>query len=85
MAKRKAIWVAAAGAVLAFTAGCAPTYPQGPQGIVTGRHYSRFPAHKAQYRLTVTTADGRTHTFKVSRHDYRHCFHQSHYPACTHR
>jgi hypothetical protein len=77
--------VAAALATAAIVTACGPTYQQGPDGIVTGRVGTYTKHYGWRYRLTVTTAAGTHKRFRVSREDFRHCFHQSHYPACTKR
>ncbi|MHB9860311.1 hypothetical protein [Streptomyces sp. YIM S03343] len=72
------------GAVLALTA-CSPTYPPGPTGTVTDRSAAYYKSGGWHYRLTVTTTDGQRHSFRVTRHDYKSCFHGSAYPACARR
>lgn len=66
----------------ALVAGC---YQTGPDGTVTGRSSRYAKGAGTRFWLTVTTPTGQTTKFRVPANDYRHCFHQSHYPACTHR
>ncbi|MFI6550246.1 hypothetical protein ACIBO9_44100 [Streptomyces prunicolor] len=76
--------LAALSTVMVLTA-CSPEYTPGPTGTVTDRTAAYFKSGGWRYRLTVTTTDGRRHDFRVTRHDYRTCFHASAYPTCTHR
>ncbi|MFJ9541920.1 hypothetical protein ACIRPX_32320 [Streptomyces sp. NPDC101225] len=82
---RKALAAATAtiAAVLALGA-CSPDYAPGPAGTVNDRSAAYFKSGGWRYRLTVTTTDGQRHRFRVTRDDYRHCFHGSAYPTCTH-
>ncbi|MEW1831215.1 hypothetical protein [Streptomyces sp. NPDC088196] len=83
---RKAL--AAATAVIATVvalSACSPGYAPGPAGTVSDRSAAYFKSGGWHYRLAVTTTDGQRHDFRVARDDYRHCFHGSAYPACTHR
>ncbi|NUV60073.1 hypothetical protein [Streptomyces sp. CAI-85] len=84
MCKSLAAAAATVGAVVALTA-CSPDYTPGPAGTVSDRNAAYFKSGGWHYRLTVTTNDGRRHDFRVTRDDYKHCFHGSAYPACTHR
>jgi hypothetical protein len=83
---RKALAAAAAtvAAVLALSA-CSPDYAAGPAGTVSDRSAAYFKSGGWRYRLAVTTTDGQRHSFRVTRDDYRHCFHGSAYPSCTRR
>ncbi|WP_328431974.1 MULTISPECIES: hypothetical protein [unclassified Streptomyces] len=83
---RKALAAAAVTltVVVALTA-CSPQYAPGPSGSVTDRSAAYFKSGGWRYRLTVTTNDGQDHAFRVTRHDYKSCFHGSAYPACTRR
>lgn len=67
-------------ALLALSACRAHTYPAGPTGTVTDRSAAYFKSGGWRYRLTV---DGSK--FRVTRDDYRRCFRNSLYPACTNR
>ncbi|MFF7240448.1 hypothetical protein [Streptomyces collinus] len=82
---RKALATAAASvATLLALAACSPHYAAGPAGTVSDRSAAYFKSGGWHYRLTVTTTDGQQHRFRVTRHDYRHCFRGSAYPTCTH-
>jgi hypothetical protein len=82
---RKASLLAAAAVALALTSGCGRTYPPGPDGTVTDRTHRYYKSSGWRYWLTVTTPTGPAVKFRVTRDDYHHCFHQSHYPACSTR
>ncbi|MEV6485115.1 hypothetical protein [Streptomyces sp. NPDC051576] len=84
MRKALAAAVAVISAVLALTA-CSPQYAPGPAGTVTDRSATYYKSGGWRYQLTVTTTDGQRHAFRVTRHDYKSCFHGSAYPTCTHR
>ncbi|MFC3577878.1 hypothetical protein ACFOZ0_32400 [Streptomyces yaanensis] len=84
MRKAHAAIATTVGAVLALTA-CSPDYAAGPAGTVSDRSATYFKSGGWRYRLTITTNDGRRHDFRVTRHDYKHCFHGSAYPTCTRR
>jgi hypothetical protein len=84
MRKALAALAATIGAVLALSA-CSPHYAPGPAGTVSDRSAAYFKSGGWRYRLTVTTTDGQTHRFRVTRDDYKHCVRGSAYPFCTHR
>ncbi|MGW1723204.1 hypothetical protein ACWCQK_09810 [Streptomyces sp. NPDC002306] len=84
MRKALASATAVIAAVLALTA-CSPDYAPGPAGTVSDRSAAYRKADGWHYRLAVTTTDGSRHDFRVTRDDYRRCFHGSAYPTCTHR
>ncbi|MEV6543413.1 hypothetical protein [Streptomyces sp. NPDC051665] len=84
MRKALASATAVIASVFALTA-CSPDYAPGPAGTVSERSAAYFKSGGWRYRLTVTTADGQRHSFRVTRDDYRHCFHGSAYPTCAHR
>ncbi|MFJ4084917.1 hypothetical protein ACIP2Z_38990 [Streptomyces iakyrus] len=66
--------------ILLLTA-CGPkTYPPGPEGKVTKRSSAYYKSGGWRYWLTVGDTK-----FRVTRDDYRDCFHNSSYPACTQR
>ena len=72
-------------ALVTVLSACGPQYGPGPDGTVTDRSAAYFKSGGWRYRLTVTTPDGHRDTFRVTRHDYGNCFHNSAYPTCTHR
>lgn len=67
-------------AVVLLTACEAKTYPPGPEGKVTHRSRAHFKSGGWRYWLTVGDKE-----FRVTRDDYRNCFRESNYPACTKR
>lgn len=67
-------------ALLALNACRAHTYPPGPAGTVIDRSAAYFKSGGWRYRLTVGGDK-----FRVTRDDYRRCFRNSLYPACTNR
>jgi hypothetical protein len=65
-------------AVLLLATACQPTYAPGPTGKVTDRSRAYWKSGGWHYWLTTTGS-----RFRVTRNDYEHCFHGSHYPTCT--
>lgn len=83
---RKLLPAAVATVALATAlSACGTQYTPGPARTVADRSAAYFRSGGWRYRLTVTTPDGHRETFRVTRHDYRGCFHQSAYPTGTHR
>lgn len=72
-------------ALAALLAACGPVYTPGPDGTVTDRWPNYVKNVGWRYWLTVTPTAGGPQTFRVAKADFDHCFHGSHYPACTHR
>ncbi|WP_216587532.1 hypothetical protein [Streptomyces brasiliscabiei] len=69
-------------AVCLVIVGCGPK--PGPAGTVTGKDRTYWSATKQwTYKLTVRTPDGVESTFRVTKSDYRDCYHGSAYPKCT--
>lgn len=56
------------------------TYPAGPSGTVANRNSAYFKSGGWHFWLTVNGSK-----FRVTRSDYKSCFHGSRYPACTNR
>jgi hypothetical protein len=77
---RRSRLIAALVLLLAVTTACQAHYPAGPTGRVTDRQARYFKSGGWHYSLTV---GGKT--FRVTRDNYRDCFHGSSYPACTSR